>query len=193
MNIDKLFNTTLFAAEDYQGYTPIYRKIIEADDALADVKYGQLNRKTMKSIKDDDSDEDIIVLKPEQLMKYKVGTCWDQSLYTYARLKHNIGSSNVIALGWFMWLNNGECTSHTTVIAKDNDKYYWSEHAWHKQMGINGPYKSIDEAMTEIKSFLPKYKKIIWKNNINSAYDKLLSQKDDITCKQFLKEVFGMQ
>ena len=187
MDISSLFP----AYEGYENYSEGYRKIIEADDALVDVKYGQLDIYTKKPVKGKIDGNAILVCKPDQLMKYKVGTCWDQSLYTYARLKHNIGSSNVIALGWFMWLNNGECTSHTTVIAKDNDKYYWSEHAWRKQMGVNGPYKSIDEAMTEIKSLLPKYKKIIWKNNINSAYDKLLSQKDDITCKQFLKEVFG--
>lgn len=187
MNISSLFP----AYEEYESYSEGYRKIIEADDALVDVKYGQLDIYTKKPIKGKISDDAILVCKPDQLMKYKVGTCWDQSLYTYARLKKELGTANVRVIGYVYTNTHNKLTTHTTIIAKDKKDYYWSEHAWHEQQGVHGPYKSAEEIIREIKSYLPKGSKVLtWKDNLNNVYDKLLAQNKDISAKQFVTEVF---
>lgn len=190
MNISSLFP----AYEEYENYSECYRKIIETDDALVDVKYGQLDIYTKKPIKDKVSDDAILVCKPDQLMKYKVGTCWDQSLYTYARLKKDLGTANVRAIGYAYTDAHNKITTHTTIIAKDRKDYYWTEHAWDEQQGVHGPYKSVDIITCEIKSYLPKSSKIfIWKDNLNAVYDKLLAQNKDISAKQFATEVFNFK
>lgn len=187
MNISSLFP----AHEEYESYSEGYRKIIEADDALVDVKHGSIDIYTKKPIKGKISDDAILVCKPDQLMQYKVGTCFDQSLYTYARLKKDLGTANVRAIGYAYTDVNNKLTTHTTIIAKDKKDYYWSEHAWREQYGVHGPYKSADEIIREIKSYLPKGSKILtWKDNLNAVYDKLLAQNKDISAKQFATEVF---
>lgn len=166
----------------------------EIDD-LVDVKYGNLDIYTKKLIKGNVNvnDANILVCKPDQLMKYKVGTCWDQSLYTYARLKKELGSSNVRAIGYVYTDEHNKLTTHTTVIVKDKKDYYWYEHAWYEQQGVHGPYESVDKIIREIKSFLPKGSKIlIWKDNLNTVYDRLLTQSKDISTRQFLTDVFGL-
>ena len=190
MNISSIFP----AYEAYENYSEGYRKIIEADDALVGVKYGQLDIYTKKLIKGKVSDDAILVCKPDQLMKYKVGTCWDQSLYTYARLKKDLGTANVRAIGYAYTDTHNRLTTHTTIIAKDKKDYYWTEHAWYEQQGVHGPYKSVDIITREIKSYLPKNSKIfIWKDNLNAVYDKLLAQSKDISAKQFATEVFNFK
>ena len=184
MNISALFPA-------YEDYSEGYRKIIEADDALVGVKYGNLDIYTKKPIKGNINDDAILVCKPDQLMKYKIGTCWDQSLYTYARLKKDLGTTNVRAIGYAYTDTHNRLTTHTTVIVKDKNDYYWSEHAWYAQQGVHGPYKSVDVILREIKSYLPKGSKILtWKDNLNSVYDKLLTQSKDISARQFLTDVF---
>ena len=166
----------------------------EMDD-LVDVKYGNLNIYTKKPIKvkGNINDVAILVCKPDQLMKYKVGTCWDQSLYTYARLKKELGTANVRAIGYVYNDEHNELTTHTTVIVKDKKDYYWYEHAWYEQQGVHGPYGSVDVIMSEIKSYLPRGSKIlIWKDNLNTVYDRLLTQSKDISARQFLTDVFGL-
>lgn len=188
MNISSLFP----AYEAYEDYSEGYRKIIEADDALVGVKYGSIDIYTKKPIKGKVSDDAILVCKPDQLMKYKVGTCWDQSLYTYARLKKELGVTNVRVIGYaYTDTPQNKLITHTTIIAKDKKDYYWSEHAWHEQEGVHGPYKSADEIIHEIKSYLPKGSRVLkWKDNLNAVYDKLLAQNKDISAKQFATEVF---
>lgn len=57
--------------------------------------------------------------------------------------------------------------------------------------GVHGPYKSAEEIIREIKSYLPKGSKVLtWKDNLNAVYDKLLAQSKDISAKQFATEVF---
>lgn len=166
----------------------------EMDD-LVDVKYGNLDIYTKKPIKvkGNINDVAILVCKPDQLMKYKVGTCWDQSLYTYARLKKDLGTANVRAIGYVYNDEHNELTTHTTVIVKDKKDYYWYEHAWYEQQGVHGPYGSVDVIMSEIKSYLPRGSKIlIWKDNLNTVYDRLLAQSKDISARQFLTDVFGL-
>ena len=187
MNISSLFPVY----EAYENYSEGYRKIIEADDALVDVEYGQLDIYTKKPINGKISDDGILVCKPDQLMKYKVGTCSDQSLYTYARLKKDLGTTNVRVIGYAYTDAHNKLITHTTVIAKDKKDYYWSENTWQEQRGVHGPYKSSDEIIREIKSYLPKGSKILkWKDNLNAVYDKLLAHNKDISAKQFINEVF---
>ena len=140
MNISSIFP----AYEAYENYSEGYRKIIEADDALVGVKYGQLD--------------------------------------------------NVRAIGYAYTDTHNRLTTHTTIIAKDKKDYYWTEHAWYEQQGVHGPYKSVDIITREIKSYLPKNSKIlIWEDNLNAVYDKLLAQSKDISAKQFATEVFNFK
>ena len=96
------------------------------------------------------------------------------------------------AIGWWLTLLNGRTQSHTTIIVKDGDKYYWSEHAWEEFSGIHGAYESFGRAIREIKSHAPKHKSVLWRDDISKAYDKLLKVNGNINAKMFVKEVFGI-
>lgn len=186
-DLDKLLTTP----EVQEPQVSAYQIILGHYKDLSDVKYGNIDDRSMaESISWDWLHT--LVLKPKQLMKYKIGTCWDQSLYTYAKLKEEFGTNNVKAIGWWLTLLNGRTQSHTTIIVKDGDKYYWSEHAWEEFSGIHGAYESFGRAIREIKSHAPKHKSVLWRDDISKAYDKLLKVNGNINAKMFVKEVFGI-
>lgn len=93
-------------------------------------------------------DENCRILKPDELEKYQVGTCYDISLYEYLQLsKMNYNPKFV-----FICLKDGR--SHTAVFFKYHRLWWWMEYAWYAQKGIHGPCK-LDSEILEI--FLELY------------------------------------
>ena len=164
-------------------------KILEE---LADCKYGNLDIRTMKPLAENDTDAShILVCKPEELKKYKRGTCWDQSLYIYNSLKSVVSSADINVIACWISTSEMDCTSHTTVAVRDqNNEWYWIESTWDNHNGINGPFASSKEVMKEIEKYQPKSKASLYKNNVNRAYDKLLSKSGKISGRDFIRIVF---
>ena len=194
LDIASFFHTSptmLSAGEEFARCSKEHRLILLTHNNLSDVKYGNIDDRTMQESKEWDWDH-TLVLKPDQLMEYKVGTCWDQSLYTYSKLIEVLGRENVRVPAWWLITPKGECESHTTILAKVDTMYFWDENAWEEWEGIHYWFSTWTGAEKYMKSHIPKHKKIDYKSDVSAAYDKLLAQKGNITVRQFVEAVFGI-
>ncbi len=84
---------------------------------------------------------------PEEIFKNGVGVCWDQvELERYLFEKNNIEFKTY----FIVYYDNYSCPTHTFLIYKKNDKYFWFEHSWEKYRGIR-KFNSEYDALKEIK------------------------------------------
>lgn len=153
-------------------------------DSLSSVEYGFYDYKHKKPLIEDElekADSKYIhyncrVLKPDELLKYKVGTCWDTSLYIYSKLKE-AGYRKVRLIYLEIW--DKQFTTHAcTVYQHINSKlWYWMEYSWEKYRGIHGGIFRFDFLIKRIRDYFcneyhvskPEY------INISVDVDKLLA------------------
>ena len=162
------------------------KNIIKIFNELSEIEYGSLNIQTLKPLGNDSDASHMLVCKPDDLLKYKQGTCWDQSLYIYDRLK---SSYTVCVIACWISLSEMNCTGHTAVAVK-LDKWFWVETAWNAHKGIHA-FNSSEDILNEIKKFQPQSKASLYLNNVNAAYDALLNYHGMISGKDFIGTVFG--
>ena len=128
------------------------------------------------------------VQMPKSLEKSRTGTCYDQSLYAYDKLKRMGRDPRMVFM--FRPTDDGY-TSHTSIVYKDKDnKYRNFEHAWESQVGIHKPFATHDKAVKDLqKRWLGQYK---GESTLNSDVDvsKLLGSKD-IPIGKFTKALLG--
>lgn len=115
---------------------------------MNDIKYGYMDNKG--EIHNDANDEFSELYKlqsPQETLENKIGVCWDQvELERYLFKKKNIEFKTYFIVHY----DNDRCPTHTFLIYKDNNKYYWFEHSWKKHRGIT-VYDSELEALKDIK------------------------------------------
>ena len=86
------------------------------------------------------------LLTPEELLEKKCGVCWDQ-----VELERKLFLDNNISIKtFFIYLDNGkDLPSHTFLIFKQNNKYYWFEYAWSTYKGIH-EYENEEELLNDV-------------------------------------------
>lgn len=99
---------------------------------------------------DDEFDTFYYLQTREELLKTKCGVCWDQ-----VELERSLFTENKITVKtFFIYIYDGEMLpSHTFLIYKDLDKYYWFEHSWAKLKGIHEYNSEKDLLLDVIKKF----------------------------------------
>lgn len=60
--------------------------------------------------------------------------------------------------------DDDKCPTHTFLIYKENNKYYWFEHSWEKYRGI----KAFDTEIDALKDIKEKFIKDELNNKYNS-------------------------
>jgi hypothetical protein len=151
---------------------------------LENIEYGWLdkNNKIHKEINNEFSNN-YILQSPEQVIKNKIGVCWDQvELERYLFKKENINFNTYFIVHY----DNDKCPTHTFLIYEQNNKYYWFEHSWELFKGIH-EYNSELEALKDIKE---KFIKEELNNNyepMNLCIYKYHKPKYGITCIEFYK------
>ena len=153
-------------------------------DELNKIEYGWIdkNKNIYKEVNNLFSDN-YILQSPEQVIKNKVGVCWDQvELERYLFEKENIKFNTFFIVHY----DNDKCPTHTFLIYEKNNKYYWFEHSWKVFKGIH-EYKRELEALKDIKE------KFI-KNELNNKYNpmnlciyKYSKPRYGISCLEFYK------
>lgn len=104
---------------------------------VADCEYGFWDSSTNKLMeRTDENNNEYLnknarILTPQEVLKYKVGTCWDQSL----TLAYLLSQAGIEFKYFFMEKPSNE--THTFVVAKVDNKYYWLETAWSRHKGIH--------------------------------------------------------
>lgn len=113
------------------------------------IQYGFYDKTHKKIITPNDKEFDIpgyqdkygIVLHPNEVEKYKVGTCWDIALYMYYNLKNNCKKFVSDVLMIYVDTLNPTFMTHTTVFYRHrmSRMWYWMEYSWKECRGIHGP------------------------------------------------------
>jgi hypothetical protein len=110
----------------------------------------------MKDIKYDNfTDETKYIIKsPEELLKTKSGICYDQvELERQYFSKLNYEFKTFFA---YEKLPLDDNRTHTFLIYKENNKYYWFEHSWGPYKGIHGGFSSYEECLSYITKELKR-------------------------------------
>lgn len=153
-------------------------------DELNKIEYGWIdkNNNIYKEVNNLFSDN-YILQSPEQVIKNKVGVCWDQ-----VELERELFEKKNIKFNTFFIVHydNDKCPTHTFLIYEENNKYYWFEHSWEKFKGIH-EYKRELEALKDIKNKFIKYELNNKYNPMNLCIYKYNKPKYGISCLEIYK------
>lgn len=129
----------------------------EIMDLMNNIQYGWLDKYNNKhNIVDETYSDNYILEYPTEVIKNKVGVCWDQVELERYYFKYKTKT-------YFIVHYENECPTHTFLIFEKNNKYYWFEHSWKVFRGIH-EYKYLDELLIDIKNKFIKYE-------LNNKYD----------------------
>ena len=119
-------------------------------------------------------------LSIEEFEKYKGGICWDYVHYEHndIQLEHKCF--------YAMFDDKKDYPTHTFIIYKYNNRYYWFESSWKSHIGIfvyKSEYDALSSIIFELYSYLQNTENI--KNYYMSIYDPN-SIPIGYTCQQFM-------
>ncbi len=129
---------------------------------MSNIEYGWVDKQNNIHYEVDENFSDTYRLQsPEETLSNKVGVCWDQvELETYYFNKTNIEYKTYFIAHY----DNNKCPTHTFLVFKKNNLYYWFEHSWNIFKGIH-KYNNLNELLIDIKNKFIKYE---LNNNYNS-------------------------
>ena len=130
---------------------------------MNDIKYGYLDiNGNIHYVIDKDFESSYKLQSPGETLNNKVGVCWDQvELERYLFDKKNIKFNTY----FIVYYSDNICPTHTFLIYKIDNDYYWFEHSWEKYRGIR-KYSAENSALNDIKE------KFI-NDELNNNYDEL--------------------
>jgi hypothetical protein len=88
-----------------------------------------------------------VLQSPLDLIKNKIGVCWDQ-VELERLFFHN---NNLSCETYFMvYYNDKDCPTHTFLIYNQNHNWYWFENSWEIYRGLHN-YKSKELLINDVK------------------------------------------
>lgn len=137
--------TESLSQDNAQGTVDDLKSVMSA---FSGVKYGIYDTKTNGIMSDDVTDVYRNtygrVLTPDEVLSMRIGTCWDQSL----AVAHYLEQKNIQY--YYVYLEQLKGITHACVIAELPNGFYWLESAWSGHYGVHGPYKTLENAVSEI-------------------------------------------
>ncbi len=125
-----------------------YYNELEIMDLMKNIEYGWIDKENKKHILVDEAYSDNYILQsPKELIKNKIGVCWDQVELERYYFKGNDWN---IKTYFFVYYDGGNCPTHTFLTFEKNNRFYWFEHAWEKFRGIH-EYHSIKELLIDVR------------------------------------------
>lgn len=126
-----------------------FYSINEIMTLMDNIEYGWLDQNNNQHNLIDNTYQDNYILEtPQEVMKNKIGVCWDQvELERYYLRTHDLN----IKTYFLVYYDNDKCPTHTFLTYEKDNKYYWMEHAWMKFKGIH-EYSSKKELLTDVKN-----------------------------------------
>lgn len=138
-----------------------YYNEFEIMNLMESVEYGWIDKNGSKHNFVDEAYVDNYVLQsPNEVMKNKVGVCFDQVELERYYFKGNDWN---IETYFIVYYDNDRCTTHTFLIYKNNNKYYWFEHVWERFKGIH-EYNTKKDLLLDVRYKFIKYQ-------LNNRYD----------------------
>lgn len=160
-----------------------YYNDLEIMDLMSNIEYGWLDLNGNKNIDTYNSFASKYILQsPQEVMKNKIGVCWDQVELERYYFKKNTWS---IKTYFIIYYDGDKCPTHTFLTYKKDNKYYWFEHSWEKFKGIH-EYNFQEELLQDVKN---KYIKYELNNNYieeNIVIYQYMKPQYNISARQFI-------
>lgn len=119
------------------------------------------------------------VLPPQDVIKYKCGTCIDTSIFIYTELLKHYKD---VRMYYMENMKNNSILHITTIFQAEDKNWYNLEWSWLKNYGLHGPYKTKEEFIKSVENkFEKQYGEITLSKfieNPKSAISKLPMQSD---------------
>lgn len=118
------------------------------NEKMNDIEYGWIDKDGNRHKKIDGFGEEYILQMPDQLLKSKLGVCWDQvelerKLFAEKKIKTNT---------YFIVHYDGDkCPTHTFILFEHNKKTYWHEHSWSPMRGVH-EYENEGDALKDVRA-----------------------------------------
>ncbi len=137
-----------------------YYSLEEIETLMNNISYGWVSKnKEIRGNTNTNFFNDFLFQTPKELIKSKIGICWEQVELERYYLQHN----NWDLKTYFIVYNSHECPTHTFLTFKKANLYYWFEHSWEEYAGIH-TYDTLEKLLTDVKN---KFVKSMLKNKCN--------------------------
>ncbi len=131
-----------------------YYNEFEIMDLMKEIEYGWIDKNNNKhSIVDESYSDNYTLQSPNEVIKNKIGVCWDQVELERYYFKGNDWNVKTYFLVHY---DSNKCPTHTFLTFEKNNKYYWFEHSWERFRGIH-EYKSLKDLLFDIRNKFIKY------------------------------------
>lgn len=121
----------------------------EIMDFMNEIEYGWIDQNLNKhSLVNERFSENYRLQTPKEVMKNKIGICWDQVELERYYFK---GYDGNIKTYFLVYYDDKNCPSHTFLTFEKNNKIYWFEHSYKEFRGIH-EYDSLKELLNDAKN-----------------------------------------
>ena len=139
---------------------------------MDEINYGWVDKNGSKHVDDFDTfSTDYVLQSPQELIKSKLGVCWDQvELERYYFQE----SFEDVKTYFIVHYDNAKSPTHTFLVFKKDNYYYWFEHSWEMFRGIY-KFHSLRELLSNVREKFIKttlYDKYIKENLVIYEYNK---------------------
>ena len=104
---------------------------------MSDIRYGYVSKSGKCFVGYDIDGEKFLnsylLQTPTQIMKSRVGVCWDQTELERYFFNSSIKLPFKV---YYLECKNRSRTTHTALLYKKNSNYYWFENSWNAYKGI---------------------------------------------------------
>ena len=132
-----------------KGQLGIWNYYMEFDvmELMSDIEYGWVDQDNQKHMIVNDTYSDNYLLQtPEEVIKNKIGVCFDQ-----VELERYYFKGYDIKTYFIVYYDNDKCPTHTFLTFKKNNQFYWFEHSWEKYRRIY-EYDTLKELLIDVQS-----------------------------------------
>lgn len=131
-----------------------YYNEYEVMKLMDDIEYGWLSKDNQKHLSIDKEFADNYILQsPKEIIKNKIGVCWDQVELERYYFKGNDWN---IKTFFIVHYDGDKCPTHTFLTFEKDNKFYWFEHSWEKLRGIH-EYRTLKNLLKDVKAKFIKY------------------------------------
>lgn len=117
---------------------------------MNEIEYGYVDNNKVRHTDDNNFiNKDYILQSPQNVLKNKLGICYDQVELERYLLQKNKWEIKTFFIKGYDKDNN--CHTHTFLIYKKDNKYHWFEHSWNKYKGIH-KFNNMELLLKDIKS-----------------------------------------
>lgn len=131
-----------------------YYNEFEIMDLMKIIEYGWVDKDNNKhDLVDETYSDNYILQSPNEVIKNRIGVCWDQVELERYYFKGNAWN---IKTYFIVHYDSDKCPTHTFLTFEKDNKYYWFEHSWKTFRGIH-EYTTLKDLLVDVRDKFIKY------------------------------------